>query len=374
MFTKCITMSAFIPQVPADGRTYILNGRGNQVWWDSNESIDANEPIVQPEPEPEPPVFQEPPKKYMVIMAGQSNCQSSNTGPLTAEERIPNPKIKAYHRGKTTTYKSEPITNYTVLPKGQLGPAVDPIQHHGISHPESVGFWRTFAESFLADHPNSELIIMPTALGGTGFIGSTGYVISWDKTITWAHKNLYSEMISDCNDVLKSDPSIEVLGLLFAQGESDIGNPNYQFKFDTFIKDFRNDLWNGKGKNTPFVCSTMMKSWKDMNAATSVVDNIHKLVQWRFNDGNTICAWLDHIKNDVEVNDSLLVHYNAKAQRLMGLVFYDAYKKLKYAVPISGASGSRSLNMDTPLISEYKEPNMTFEQACSMLAMNEGKM
>ena len=357
--------STFVPKVPNDGRTYVLNGRGETVWWDTNEGVSPPDQVQPPVQQPRP----ESVKKYLVIMAGQSNCQSSNEGPLTAEERVANPKIKALHRNKLTTFKGVPIVNYKVLPNGSIGPAVDPLQHHGISHPDSVGFGRPFAEEFLKDHPNSELIIVPAALGGTGFAPSSGYIISWDKTVTWAHKNLYKEMISDCNDILRSDPSIEVLGMLWHQGESDTHNPQYQVKFDKLIRDTRADLLDGRGANTPVVCGTMLKSWKDKNPGSKYVDQVHKGIRWRFNDENTDCVWLDWLTLP-PANDGIEVHFNAAAQRLMGYAYYDVYKKLKHAVKTNGAesSGSRGVHMST----DSNEPTMTFEEACRTLAEKEG--
>lgn len=352
-------MSTYVPDIPKDGKIYTLKGLNGGAYW---EEQSGQTQIVQPEQ----PVM----KRKMLITAGQSNCQSSNDGSLTEEEKKSNPKIKSYYRGISTTYNGKPITNYPILPKGSIGPAIDPLQHHGISDPNSVGFVRTFCEAYLKDNPNTEITIVPCALGGTGFNPSTGYVITWDKTIQ-ANLNLYNEMINDCNNVLKQYPDMEVIGCLFHQGENDIGNWQYPTKLDKLVRDMRIDLWNGKGGNMPFICGTMLKSWKDLNSATKYIDDAHKNIQWRFNDGLTACSWFDWITLP-PYDDGMSVHFNAQAQRYMGMGFYDTYKKLP------GLSNSKEIeivNVDLRSIekSEMNE-NMSFDEICKYLAENEGKI
>jgi len=351
-------MSTYVPPIPKDGLVYSLKGLNGGAWWKKDEGQ-----IVQP------PI--QPLKKYLLIMAGQSNCQSSNNGPLTDTEKQGNPKIKSYYRGISNTFTGEKISNYTVLPKGSIGPAIDPLQHHGISKLNSIGFGKSFCEDFLKDHPNSEITIMPCALGGTSFRPSVGYVISWDKLVTWAHKNLYAEMISDSNEVLKQNPDMEVLGCLWHQGESDVGNWEYPTKLDKLVSDMRVDLLNGKGKNMPFICGTMLASWKAMNSATNYIDNAHKNIQWRFNDGITGCSWFDWI-TDAPFEDGMKVHFDASAQRNMGKGYYATYKQL---AGVSGTSGnSKSLGQSEVQEKRDLKQEMSFEEMCKKLLEEEGKI
>ena len=76
---------------------------------------------------------------------------------------------------------------------------------------------------------------------------------------------MYWEMIGDCNKVLGTNPDMEVMGVLWHQGESDSGNPwAYNNDLDYLVNSLRNDLVDGRGKNVPFVCGTLMKSWRDV--------------------------------------------------------------------------------------------------------------
>jgi hypothetical protein len=273
-----------------------------------------------------------------------------------------------------------------VLENGCIGDAIDPLQHHGISDPNSVGFWGSFCTKFLEDHPDSEIIIVPCALGGTGFRPSENYVITWDKSVTWANKNLYTEMIDSCNSVLQSDPDVKVLGLLWHQGENDIGFWDYKHKLMDLIKNTRLDLLGGRGAKMPFICGTMLASWKALNQMTNFVDHTHKSIKWAFNDGITDCAWFDWIK-EPPYNDGMNVHFNATAQRFMGMGYYATFKKMKTILSSSGASGKKrsisgrkTRSITSPVtpravaksLGVGLHPDMDFNEICRGLMEEEG--
>jgi hypothetical protein len=349
---------------PNDNYNYDLNCINGRLSWTKGE----------PGPSSPPPAVVAPKKRLMLILAGQSNCQSSNDGPLTANEKLANPNIKSVHRGVQTTFDGTRITNYTALPKGSIGPAIDPLQHVGISNVNSVGFGRSFCEEYLKDHPDTEITIVPCALGGTGFKPSTGWVITWDKTVQGANMNLYNNMITDCNSVLKANPDMDVLGCLWHQGENDIGNWEYHMKLDKLVKDMRADLYGGKGLNMPFICGTMMMSWKAKSSATSYIDDAHKNIEWRFNDGLTKCAWFDWITADPYQGDGMDVHFDAPSQRMMGSGYYGTFKLTNS--PHNTPSSSRDVvNVDLDNDSEdgvALSVSMSFNEICATLAKNEG--
>jgi hypothetical protein len=388
-------MSSFIPKVPDDGEIYTLKGCKGSIWWDAEDKkkpspshpLQIKIPIVEgnikctPVPVPAPvPTPKKHITKYLLIVAGQSNAQSSNNGPLTEEELKEDPRLKAYYRGIKSTYDQVPITNYTILDKGVIGPAIDPLQHHGISNPNSVGFWRSFCMKFLEDNPDSEITIVPCALGGTGFRPSENYVITWDKSITWANKNLYSEMIESCNSVLKAEPEMKVLGTLWHQGENDIGLWSYKTKLNELIINTRLDLLDGRGNKMPFICGTMLASWKALNQLTNFVDHTHKSIKWSFNDGLTDCAWFDWIK-ETPHNDGMNVHFNAVAQRFMGMGYYATFKKMKTISPKKRISGRKTRSLTSPASPKSVvnslgvgfHPDMDFNEICRNLMDEEGE-
>lgn len=355
---------------PNDDYIYDLKAYNGKTWWQKGNKLSLSGLKTETQ---QPVINVKPIKKYMLIMAGQSNCQSSNNGPLTEEEKQGDPRIKAYYRGIKTSFDGKVITNYNVLPKGSIGPAIDPLQHHGISDPNSVGFGISFCKEFLKDHPDSEITIVPCALGGTGFNPSTGFVITWDKTIQNANLNLYNEMISSCNSVLQTTPDMEVLGCLWHQGENDVGNWNYPNKLDTLVKDLRNDLHNGKGKDIPFICGTMLKSWKDMNKqATDYIDMAHKQIKWRVTDKRTDCTWFDWITLP-PYEDGMKVHYIASAQRMMGFGFYGTYKSMMGIESTKEITMGSSRDISSDESGTELSVDMGFDQICKKLMENEGK-
>lgn len=303
-----------LPVVPNDGFIYDLKACNGSYFLNNTgvKSSESTQPV-------------EKPKRYMVILAGQSNCQGSSIDPMIASDKVVNPKIKQFSRGVSTTFTGTTINTYQPSYKGTIIPAMDPLQHHGIANVNSVGFGRTFCEEFLKDNPNSEIVLMPCALGGTGFTPSPGYVITWDKTVQ-AHKNLYSEMITDCNSVLLNDPDMTVLCVLWHQGEHDVGNWAYPTKLYKLVSDLRVDLQGGKGKNVPFICGTMLASWRAMNNATDYINNSHIWISYGLQDGITDCAVFDSITGVTQ--DGMAVHFTGDGLRQMGKGYYQKFKEL----------------------------------------------
>ena len=346
-----------VPQVPNDGFIYDLKGVNGKVWWQNTGiKLSGGQTSVS---------VQEAPKlkKYMVIVAGQSNAQGSSMEPQLASEKLPNPKIKQFSRGNSTTFSGAKI-GYNPGKAGDIIPALDPLQHHGISNINSIGFARTFCENFIKDNPNSEITIMPCALGGTYFrlMDMNGYTITWDKTLGWVSKNLYNEMIKNSNGVLSSNPDMEVLCVLYHQGESDIGNGAYPFKLQQLVRDTRNDLHNSKGKDIPFIIGTMLKSWRAKNSQSEYIHNSHLWIKWATDIGNTDCANFDHISGFTP--DGLEVHFTADGLRQMGHGYYQKFKEM--------TSSNRSLEFqDMGVVISDPSEIPSWDKICKHLMKNE---
>ena len=133
-------------------------------------------------------------------------------------------------------------------------------------------------------------------------------------------------MIRDCNSVLEKNPDMEVLCMLWHQGESDVGNWQYPNKLQKLVRDVRTDLLNGKGNEIPFLCGTMLASWKEMNSATEYIDNSHKWLKYAFDDGITDCTNFDHISGFTP--DGMQVHFTGDGLREMGKGYYQKYKEM----------------------------------------------
>lgn len=267
-----------------------------------------------------------PRKKKLVIVAGQSNAAGSSLEGQSAAEKVPNPRLKQFSRGITSTFSGKSI-RYDPGTKGSIIDALDPLQSQAICSPDAIGFARTFCEAYLADHPEEDLIIINGAFGGTGFTPTEGYIVTWDRKITWAHSNLYNELVKDVNSILCADPELEPLCMLWHQGESDVGNPNYPAQLTDLIKTFRTEIVSGRGQSMPVIVGTMLASWKAMNSATTFIDNSHKWIRYFVGDDITDCANFDHIVGATP--DGLAVHFTASGLRQMGSGFYQKYKDIQ---------------------------------------------
>lgn len=350
-----------LPQLPPkDGNIYSLYCYNQNTWWQKTGSLNQSD-------------TQTPQKKNkkLLIIAGQSNAAGTTLKRAPEEHYQPHPSIKQISRGVTKTFGLQPI-HYNPGAKGSIIPAQNPLQHLGISDVNAIGCWKTLCDDYLKDHPNDEIYLLPAALGGTSFAPSSGYVITWDKSINWAHLNLYNEMIKDANNFLSSNEDVEVMGCFWIQGESDTGVTwDYANKLDTLVKNMRTDLHAGKGQNMPFVCGTMLKSWRDLNPMAEWINTAHRQIGNRV--PNTACANFDNVQTGVTA-DGLNVHYDMSGQIQLGHVFYQTFKTLtsqsrsqpnSRSLDLSNVPDDRSLGL---------HEDMSFEEVCRILAQNEGKV
>ena len=129
-------------------------------------------------------------------------------------------------------------------------------------------------------------------------------------------------MMESYYTALRLNPGLVLKGVLWHQGENDVGNYSYHHDLHTFITNVREDVLN---VNLPFICGTMLKSYKDGNYNTQYVDMVHKDLP------NTVwltdCVVLDDLVSPDMQSD--FIHFSAKAQRIMGIRYFEAFKKVE---------------------------------------------
>lgn len=253
-----------------------------------------------------------PKKKHLFVLAGQSNCQSANKGPITSED-TPDPRIFMMSQGSTW---AKP--NYEVATKGVWQVAQHPLQHLFLAYSNSVGFGLNFAKEYLKSlGPDDEVYILCNAYGGSGFtpVNFGKGPISWRKGFQ-GYMGLYERLLEDTHSALASVQGLELKGFLWHQGETDVGNPNYQAELYKLINDYRTDVGN---PNLPVVCGTMLKTFKDAGGnGAALVDAAHKGISnmvWLAD-----CAVLDDLTGEPDN-----VHFNAASQRIMGKRYLERY-------------------------------------------------
>ena len=131
-------------------------------------------------------------QKLLFIIAGQSNAQSANIGPIIPGVDDIHPRIFQFNRNlKTSRYPTENM--------GFWIPAQHPLQHMSLTNDNSVGFGLSFAKEYLKKcGPNDEIYIVCCAMGGTGFTPvNFGYGSAcWKKNFKGTYE-LYNMMIKD---------------------------------------------------------------------------------------------------------------------------------------------------------------------------------
>lgn len=175
----------------------------------------------------------------IVVAIGQSNMEGNNNG----KDRAPNPRIKQYNQSDAVVDANDNLDHYA----GTTG----------------AGPAYSFCELILPFlNSNRTLLIVPAALGGTGFDDDR-----WNPG-----DDLYTNAVAQVNEAKALTGTNRVIVALWQQGESDVGdeNTNYRQQFDTFVSSFRTAI---SESNLPFVVGTMPPLWVDNVTIRSLWDN-----------------------------------------------------------------------------------------------------
>jgi hypothetical protein len=287
-------------------------------------------------------------RKIGVVIAGQSNGQSANLGSNGANAT--NPRIKMMNRGLSTQHYTQWQDE-----KGSFVMAQDPLQHNLIykdtNNPDnvSVGFGLSFANEMLKDlEPNDEIYLICCCTGGTGFTESRLSPefpsTSWRKG--QGDMKLYDAMISDVKQCLHQVPELELVALLWHQGETDAAGKNWNYANDLvhMVDHFRTDVGAILSEmktiphlqsrmpsnyqdtvNLPFICGTMVASWiasaDQMGALGSYVDMIHRTISQR--------VWLSECVDNSDLQPIYDgIHFDAFSQVVMGQRYYAKWKQV----------------------------------------------
>lgn len=301
--------SSFLPEFPPhNNRSYTIQVKNGQMSWFPIESDTIT------------------PKKRvrkLVVIAGQSNGAGSSTEKVATKPI--NPRLKQWSRGKGTCFDGTPI-RYDPGTPGDIIPAQHPLQARGICGPDATGFGIEFGEQYLVDHPEcDELIIMNCCLGGTGFRPSQGWVVTWDHRMKDAHMNLAQLTFNDVDALLSKEPDIELLCLLWHQGENDLGYWPYPDKLVDFFRTFRQVV---SMPQLPIIVGTMSVDFKNANpSGTQYIDTTHKCIAYFMDDTKfCACANLDHIHGVTP--DGMNVHFTADGYVHAGKEFYTTFKNM----------------------------------------------
>lgn len=188
----------------------------------------------------------------VIAILGQSNAAGGGgvVGGIDLQINPTHPRIFQY--AASGTYYQQKIL------------AVDPLYHP--TKATSIGPGMPMAREWLKKVPaNRDVLLVPCALGSTGFTPSGGY--TWDVADVVTTTNLATNALSLIAGALASGANSRLVGVVWVQGENDASSLNqatYAAKLDALIAAIRAQF----GATVPFVVGQMVPSYIAANAAT----------------------------------------------------------------------------------------------------------
>ena len=298
-------------------------------------------------------------KRLFVIM-GQSNAVGTNEDLSSANINYrANERIFHYSRGYTVDSKGQPLRH----PSGNAGdwiPGHGPLQSKQLPHSrDSVGIDRTFAEAMAAKYPDDEIYLINCSVGATSFRPITiarewtpgqwtpwGYVppqVKVEEDLTWDStkphnpysdinqqnppytQNLFTEAVQDTNNILASDPDMQLSGVIWQQGVHDTFPDSvdaYPTNLENLIVNFRAQV--NDTENVPFVVGAMHPDFRASNPLATKIDDAHRNIVNNPDTPNVGYASSDNISDPFTDG----VHYSANGLRELGHVYSDQYSSI----------------------------------------------
>jgi len=257
-------------------------------------------------------VANSPYKVAVFVIAGQSNTHfGKNDVPTTA----PLDRLYQVARGGAN--------DGTVVPVASL-----PLDFSSATS-DRAGFGALFASKYATDNPTHDVILVPTGVGSTSLKSG-----AWRKG-----GNLYQDTIARVAIALAHHPDAFLAGVLWHQGESDVGNAQYQSQLDAMIADMRSDIGV---PDVPFLLGTLSPLWLENNQSGRDIDTIIRGTPSRV--PNTTLVDAADYPLLTKYMRSEEIHFSYKAQRVLADRYYRAFlgrRRLEAAHAISFTTSAR---------------------------------
>ena len=156
--------------------------------------------------------------------------------------------------------------SFNPTPRGERGELVMMTRAADAGN-NTTSFAQQFGKSRVEAHPEIErLAIMCRAVGGTAMSrwkGPDGGTSAGD---------LFSAVLADAVQFLRNNPEFTPAGIIWHQGESDVGRPQQDYEDDVLL------MVNGLrqlvpgGENMVFIAGTMTKAWRDVQTGSNTVE------------------------------------------------------------------------------------------------------
>ena len=233
------------------------------------------------------------------LLMGQSNMKGRGVMP---PEPLRNPRIVMMHRR----------TDGFFLARHPLHLTGDPRDFSRADN-AGVGPGVAFARAVSEARPESRILLLPCAVGGTG-------IAKWRKG-----QRLYEETIRRAKLALRLAPSgrARIAGVLWLQGEADSGSPervaDYAGRLDGMVSDLRKDLGL---PGLPFIACTIGEMKERDLAGRKAINKI--LLDLPRRVSGTAC--IDSRAFAKSIGDG--VHFDTATQNRHGRLYAEAFLRL----------------------------------------------
>lgn len=254
-------------------------------------------------------------EKYDIILqAGQSNAAGYGHGPAEYPY-VPNPSVLYLTAGDPEAGEYDPKGDYEILVAAERpNPSFGPEDRLG-------DFSLSFAQSYVEEGmlaPDRKLLIVRTAVGGTGFL----------KHYWQVGDPLYERMLRMTDYALSLNPGNRLVGFLWHQGEHEAAFLNDPKLYHDQLLEVVKSIRDRYGMAVPFICGGFCNQWAQDNqpACDNIMAVIRKVAEEL--DGAYI-ETADLRSNDQKTGDGDTIHFCREDLQELGRRYFNAYQELK---------------------------------------------
>jgi hypothetical protein len=221
--------------------------------------------------------------------------------------------------------------------------AAYPLQHWD-PNAGQMGLDLSFSDDWVAANPDTPLVFMPGANGGTGF-SNTAWRVGFSR---------YNDAVTRLNLLFAENPGFVLGGFLWHQGEQDqaMASATYEGYLDAMIAGLRSDV-TAAGGATPFVLGQTAPDWHTGNAGRlailAVIDDTPNRVAYTAVVSSAGLTTTDN------------THFDAASLRTLGSGYYT--KLLVAAAHAPSApdqvTGAATVAADTKALVTWTTPGTT---------------
>ncbi|WP_341213291.1 sialate O-acetylesterase [uncultured Limimaricola sp.] len=259
---------------------------------------------------------------HVFLVAGQSNA--TDLGPWDEGPDWPEAAFQLQRWSPLDPVDQQPAANLVAAGQARIVAPSRPLQHHFRTRPEHFGWSLQFAIDYLADRPGVDLLLVPAARGGTGFVDDR-----WNPG-----DDLYVDAVSRANRAMALAANSVFGGILWHQGEAETGSATsadaHASRLDALIAGLRRDI-AAAGPTTPFLLGGMVPEWVAKDA-------LRQQVQAQIEATPDRVAHAAYVETSATAPDQVGgVHFDAASLRLLGARYAQALGAA--AVNVAAAPG-----------------------------------